>query len=67
MNITIKTKKYIIAFCKGIFVIQLKFIFSFLIKKLESMADPEGFEPSTSTSVVPRSIEGVIITSEITQ
>jgi len=31
------------------------------------MADPEGLEPSTSTSVVPRSIESVIITSEITQ
>ena len=29
MNITIKTKKYITAFCKGIFVIQLKFIFFF--------------------------------------
>ena len=26
MNITIKIKKYITAFCKGIFVIQLKFI-----------------------------------------
>ena len=52
MNIIIKIKKYITAFCKGIFVIQLKFIFSFLIKKLESMADPEGLEPSTSTSVV---------------
>ena len=29
MNITIKIKKYITAFCKVIFVIQLKFIFFF--------------------------------------